>query len=483
MVQPFGVSGTVGDTEIELQLSSGLRSWPIRDASGEVIAAAHGFLIEKWLGAGLSLYEGEIRTTHTIHTSDDFEQKIIFGLSGLLLFETYGGLLGRRLYPDCGGTIPIVYCAENRRFGASANQLFDRAEYDRRLLRKRVDKLINKEGHAGWISGTLTAHAGTERLLANHYLDLDRFTAHRFWPHENMLAAPAPTLPQAVESVAKAMKGFVEALVEQHHVTVALTAGLDSRLILAASRNVIDRVSAYTFSSGIETYDHIVPRKMCAALGMRHEIVPMVLATADELEIWDREVGHAARSFNRLFYPTMARIDANMVLTGMFGEPARCFLYDDDWRTIDDRQASPANILARLKQPQDSEQEANLAAWLAPIAHLPHSVILDLAYVELRMSSWAMAQAPIQRISSWMLMPFAQWSIQNIFLTLPVEVRASEPVLQQIGKHLWPEAMEWPINAYGTWRDHLGTLDKLLHADGWKTVQRYIRKRMAQISG
>ncbi|MFA7440647.1 MAG: hypothetical protein WCZ66_06720 [Sphingomonadaceae bacterium] len=480
MVEPFGIAGRVGEERVELRLSRGLRSWPIRDTSGGIIASAHGFLVEGWLGAGLSVANGEIHTTAAISTPADFEKKVIFGLCGLLLFETRGGALGRRLYPDCGGTIPIVYCAENRRFGASANQIFDTAEYDRRLLQKRVDKLVNKEGQAGWISGTLTAHAGTERLLANHYLDLDRFTAHRFWPHEEMLAAPPPTLTQAVETVAHAMEGFVEALAGRHHVTISLTAGVDSRLVLAASRKVMDRISAYTLSSGVETYDQTVPRKMCAALGIHHEILPIIVATADEMEIWDREVGHAARSPNRTSYPTMARIDADMALTGLFGEPARCFLYADEWRTIENAQASPANILARLKQPQDSEQEANVSAWLAPIAHLLRSVILDLAYIELRMSSWGMAQAPIQRTSLWMLMPFAQWSIQNIFLTLPVELRTCEPVLRLIGNRLWPDAMEWPINAYGTWRDRLGPLNKLAQIDGLKTVQRYIRKRMAR---
>lgn len=480
MVEAFSVSGKVGADAVEIRLSRGLRTWPVRDASGAVVAAAHGFLIDGWMGAGLSVVDGEIHTDATIITPADFEKRVMFGLCGLLLFETCGGGLGRRLYPDCGGTIPVVYCADNRRFGPSASHVLDGTEYEQRLLRERVDKFVNNEGHGGWISGTLTAHEGVARLLSNHYLDLDTFTAHRFWPGEDLLSGARPPLAETAASVARDLTGFVEAVARQHRTVIALTAGLDSRLVFGAARNVADKIGAYTFSAGIEGYDQVIPRNMCAAFGVHHEELPLIYATPAQGELWDREVGHAARSSNRGIYPTMASVHGEMALTGLYGEPARCFLYGHDWQTIDRAPATPANILARLKQPPDAGMEENVGAWLASIAHLPRSTVLDLAYLELRMCSWAMAQAPIQRVSLWMLMPFAQWSIQSLFLTLPVEVRAGQSVLRNIGEHLWPEAMEWPINAYGDWRDRLGPLNKLMRSGGIKTVQRYLRKRMAQ---
>lgn len=482
MGEVFSVTGAVGPDSVEVRLSQGLRTWPIRDASGAVIAAAHGFLIENWLGAGLSVTDGEIRTAEVVDTPAEFEKKVIFGLCGLLLFETYGGALGRRLYPDCGGTIPLVYCPDNRRFAASPNHLFSAAEYDARLLHDRVHKLVRNEGHGGWIPGTLTAHRGVERLIANHYLDLDLFTAHRFWPHQDMLASP-PTLGEAVETIAAALSGFTEALAGRYRISASLSAGLDSRIVLCALHNVRDRVSAYTLGDGSNSYDQMIPPEMCRDLGIRHRRLPIVQATAAEMELWDRESGYVVDSVNRGIFPTLANVDADFAFTGLFGEASRCYLYQHDWRTVDQAPADVLNILARLSQPRDSEMEDNIAAWLAPVEHLPRSTILDLAYLELRMSSWAMAQAPVQRSSLWMMMPFAQWPVQQAFLALPVEVRGSQSVLRHVGKHLWPDAMEWPINAYGNWRDRLGPLNKLLHVDGWKTVQRYIRKRMAQVSG
>ncbi|MGQ5700497.1 hypothetical protein ACUJ46_00380 [Sandaracinobacteroides sp. A072] len=479
-IEPYGVRGTASaDGVASLHLSPGLRSWPILDADGRQVATAHGLLLEGWLGPGLACDGGSIRADTLFADPESFETMVVRGLAGSLLIETLGGPLGRRLYPDCGGTIPVVHCPETRAFGGSADQLFDDAAYTERLLPGRVERLVMGEGRGGWISGTLTAHRGVFRLLPNHYLDLRHFTAHRFWPAPALLAAPAPGLGAAADSVARHMAGFAAAAASQFRIALALTAGLDSRLVLAAFRGHTERLSCFTIDDS-GAVDREVAARVCKGLGIRHRGLPVLRASEAELARWDRMVGQALRSNNREVHPTMNALDADVVMTGLFGEPARCFLYAHDWQQVNAIPADALSILGRLKQPRDAELEADTDAWLDPIRHLPRSTVFDLAYLELRMGSWAMGQGPIQKARMWSLMPFAQWPVQEAFLTLSLADRGSERLLPMIGERMWPEAMRFPINRFGDWRDHVGPFARLARPGAAKSLQRYLRKRLAR---
>ncbi|MCG2841761.1 hypothetical protein L6Q21_12285 [Sandaracinobacter sp. RS1-74] len=257
------------------------------------------------------------------------------------------------------------------------------------------------------------------------------------------------------------MAGFAGAAASRYRIAIGLTAGLDSRIVFAAFRGHAQSVSGMTLADGRVSFDQDIPPRLCAELGFRHQSVPITASTPADIERWDRMVGHAVRSNNREIYLSLRGVDGDVFVNGLYGEPARCFLYAHDWEQVNRQPADALNILARLKQPRDAGMEADIEAWLAPIRHLPRSTVMDLAYIELRMGSWGMGQGPAQKSLRWSLMPFAQWRIQESFLTLSLPDRGSEKLLPRIGEILWPEAMAFPINRYGDCRNHLGPLNRL----------------------
>ena len=97
------------------------------------------------------------------------------------------------------------------------------------------------------------------------------------------------------------------------------------------------------------------------------------------------------------------------------------------------------------------------------------------------MGSWAMGQIPATRARKWAFMPFAQWEVQELFLTQRLEDKGEERILPRVGEILWPALMQVPINRYGDWRDMMGPLRKLRPRAGWvHMVRRYSRKRLAR---
>ncbi len=477
---PYGVRGEApAGAPLRLSLSRGLRSWPVVDASGTRIASIHGLLLEGWLGDGLAVVDGTVRVDRAIATADEFERHVLRGLNGSFVVEMLGDALPHRLYLDCGGSVPIVFCAETRRLGGSADQILDDAEYQHRFLHDRYQRLVAGEGTSGWIPGTLTAHRGVSRLLLNHYLDLDDFSQHRFWPSAELLEAPELPMEAAAAIVARQLRGLAAAAAEQFQVTVALTAGMDSRLVLAAFNGHWERIEAMTFGGDTVAYDQAVAPALCRMTGTPHRLVSVARAGEAETARWDRMVGHAVREVNRELHPSLRLVDGDMIATGMYGESGRGYHYMRDWASIDSKAADAADLLARLKQPRNADLLADLQSWLVPIAHLPRSTVLDLCYLELRMGSWGVGQLPVQNALHLPLMPFTQWPVQEAFLKVGIADRATKRLLSRVGEMLWPEGMRVPINRFGDWRDQFGPLLKLARRDSLATIRRFLRAKRA----
>jgi len=430
-------------------------------------------LLKGWTGPGIDVQEDQVRLNFPVETVEQLERQVLMGLHGMYQVVTQAPL-PRRLYLDAGGSVPAIYCVRTGRIASSAHMLFGQKEYQDRFIADRYERLVAQEGH-GWISGTLTAHADAVRLLPNHYLDLERLSAHRYWPHYPDFQVQMP-LETAAQTIAAAIRGYVEACAREHTILITATAGFDSRILIAAARNVADRVSFVTFGQLGDGLDQYMAARMAQGLNLRHTLEPIIPADHQEQKRWDAYVGHCVREINRLIHPTLSAVSGDLMLTGMYGETGRSRLYRQDTDTINNQPATASFIVSRLTLPLDSELLRNIEKWLDPIRTLPRSAVLDLAFNELKFASWAMGQAPVQKAMKWSLMPFAQYQVQQAFMSVPPAVKGTSALFDRIGEILWPEAMSFPINRYGDWRDRFGKLAKITNREAWV---RYLRDRRA----
>lgn len=119
---------------------------------------------------------------------------------------------------------------------------------------------------SAWV-GDKTYYKGCYHLLPNHYLDLSKFASVRFFPQHTL-----ETKPQAevIESAAALIKGGIEALVRRSDAIMPVTSGRDSRVLLAATRYIPNRIEYYIDRIGILPENHSdvrVPRKLAKILG------------------------------------------------------------------------------------------------------------------------------------------------------------------------------------------------------------------------
>lgn len=476
--EPFGVNGAVVAGKLDLTFHTKLKRYKVVNADAKHVANIFGCLVERHIKHGSVTADSTVTSDFPIHSTDDLE-RFVTGLNGSFIVESLSPL-PHRLYPDAGGTIPIVYCPSSGRLASSAGMMMNPAEYEERFLRDRYNRLIGNEISGAWIPGFLTAHEGLWRLLPNFFLDLQTWEVRRFWPKKENIHATI-SVEDAGQSVAADLRGYVNAVAAQFP-TIAntLTAGFDTRIILSASRDVCEQCEFFTFGTKDHGLDPVVAEKIARKLGLKHRFLEPVLSSEKDKEQWDILVGHSTHEVNRNLYKTLSLLTSDVMLTGMYGETGRSRLYQKELDRIEKASITDRFVAGRISAPMDdAEVVATLNAWLKTIDWAPNWKILDLAFNELRFGGWAMAQATAARGVQFTLIPFAQYSVQEAFMNVRPSEKTTSELFHRIGTLLWPEAMEFSINKFDDYRDQVKILKKLTSRThltrGWRLLKTKLR--------
>lgn len=134
----------------------------------------------------------------------------------------------------------------------------------------RRDDLPHRYGYPG----NRTPYGRTRLLIANTLYDIAANEVHRFWPRQ---ALPERSVEGAAAVCLAAASRALRHVAVDRPIKLALTAGLDSRTMLAVALHSGVEVEAYTYGRGPDT---LLDRGFAADLadrhGIRHEVVPSV---------------------------------------------------------------------------------------------------------------------------------------------------------------------------------------------------------------
>jgi hypothetical protein len=298
--------------------------------------------------------------------------------------------------------------------------------------------------------GEASPFKGLKHLLPNHWLDLDTGTSHRYWPVEP-LAHVEPEV--AIERLSVLLPGMIRAAAQRFDLALAITAGLDSRLVLAAARDVKDRLSCVTVRQGGMAPDHAdltIPGRLLHRLGLPHEaICAAENMTPDFSQAFKRSVylahdhyGPDAEAILRRFSRTKA------VLTGSGVEVGRCsFRKKLPWS---DRRAIKPPHLARLQR-MDREPFAlrHFERWLNDAAPRHNVKLLDLFEWEQGHGNWlAMTQLEFDIAWREIITPYNCREVLTIFLGVDERYRRApdSALFHRLIDKLWPDVLQEPIN-------------------------------------
>ena len=285
-------------------------------------------------------------------------------------------------------------------------------------------------------------------LLPNHYLDINTRVHYRFWPKRQIEPIK---FDRAVEELARRIQNTVTAVVKRFDdVALGITAGLDSRLILAASKKWSDHIGYVTVQQDSMTDNHqdiTVPHVLLGKLGLPHSIVhalPSMSAEFSDLfkenvflahDHYGPDAEALMNSYNR----------ASVIITGSGAEVGRC-----PYRSRQSNSDITAERLAALDHKAESEYAiSQFSGWLADINDTYNVPILDLFSWENGHGNWlAMTQLEFDIAWRETITPYNCRSILTTMLAVD-EKQRSRPqykLANTLIRKMWPEVLSEPIN-------------------------------------
>ncbi|QBX54638.1 hypothetical protein EXE58_03575 [Nocardioides seonyuensis] len=298
--------------------------------------------------------------------------------------------------------------------------------------------------------GTGSSFVGIERLLPNHHLDVRTGEVRRYWPH-----APIPPVDPDVATArcASMLTGVIAAAAERYPLALAVTAGFDSRILLAASRPRAERLSFYTLKKvGTSRHggDVRVPHQMLRKVGLRHRVIPV--SPTPHGQVFD--------TIRDTFVPCHRSTASSA--QALHDHPPRS---EESWVTINGNvsevtrrrnpyarlSATPPNFARAARMSGSSLAMEQLAAWWAgavPAVEVSGVDGWDLYYWEQPIGGWLATVRTEFDVVEEGLTPYNCRSLLTTMMGVDSSLRGGPdfPFHRGLIAHMWPELLDHPIN-------------------------------------
>lgn len=298
-----------------------------------------------------------------------------------------------------------------------------------------------------WWPGDSCPYKEIRHLPPNHYLNLDTGSRCRYWPNRPLEELP---LEEAIGKTAETLQGLMESIANRYDVAVSLTAGWDSRLVLAASRGIHEGVSYVTVRQAGMPPTHAdltVPALLVSQLGLKHDVVEVPSAMNGEfLSVFQKNAPFPHEKWGPDAQALMSyNSQGRVVVTGSASEVVRLF-----YGQMPKGQITPQS-LSSLTMGGDLFATRSFEKWLKGTTDIFNYNLLDLFYWEQRCGNW-LAMCQLEFDVAWKDI-FTPFNCRELLVNmLAVEEAYRKPptyeFYKQVMVQLWPEVLNAPINPH-----------------------------------
>jgi len=293
--------------------------------------------------------------------------------------------------------------------------------------------------------GEDTNFTNLKRLKPNYYLDLNKGKTVRYFPESPLKTT---TLEEASQKCAEMLKGYITAAANRQPLLIPLTAGWDSRVILAASRDILNKSIFYVlFKKGIHPkYDKIIPERLSKLFKFRFYAITTRDSSNKEVDEYAKEhvLFPKVYIYKRIreFY---SKYPEYLILNGNVSEIAR-LEFDEVFNL------SPEKIAWIEKYPFLDYALLRLTKWYEDNkTHFATNGyrVLDMLYWEENCANWVAKFKTEYRLMGYEM--FSLFNSRELLLTLyglPKKYRRKQnPVVyKRMIQYLWPEILRVPVN-------------------------------------
>ena len=370
----------------------------------------------------------------------------------------------KRIYLDPSGAMGTVYSIEEPIAGSTTSLInFVLAKQNKKPMTFLVPPPVasNKYYPAG-----MTSDKFIHRCLPNHYLNLNDYSQVRHWPPKPIIRMEEEEVFGVAENVGNTIEKMIYWLVtNKGGVYCTLTAGRDSRVMLACSIDFVDRIKYFTFSYDkkrnkskkrrrhkIRGVLHDVSQSIEIARHnkLNHTIIHIKNRTYQELRDNLYRIGYdtSTGKANDFYYGCLRELDlSKSLITGFAGAAASpiYWSYNDKYYDF----LVPEDLLKRMGLPITENHIYFMSRWLDKNVSYDKYTLLDLLYIENRLGAWygvnTYGTAPFRHNIS----PYNHRKVLNATLILPIKYKQSNQFRDDITRSKWPELLQYSYSHPG----------------------------------
>lgn len=330
-------------------------------------------------------------------------------------------------------TDPAAMCGVYYRDGraSSSPRLLPSIERD-----ARIDREYPFQGTDDWYTGSYCPFVGVRFLLANHRLNVGSGEIRRFW---SPACGERVDHREGVDECARIMRGTLERLVGRGRVMLSLTGGRDSRVNLAAARDLLDKITAFTLvSPAVKECDRQIPVELAGRFGFRHQVVEIPPSDPRLVDLYDEISGGMAIGARRGILSACLRVAGRDVihLNGNLGAITKSFFWPNR-----NPESVTVDALMREFSTKAPTLREGVIEWLGSLpAGLPPAVVYNLMYLEQRGGRW---MGPGENASSMFYGSCNLFNSRRLFEVvcgMDLECQYGGRLLGDFAESLWPEA-------------------------------------------
>ena len=293
--------------------------------------------------------------------------------------------------------------------------------------------------------GSYTLYDEIHQVLPNHYYDLTNNKVCRYWPNKPFEKMEDKDI---IHICAKMIKGFVTAAANRYPLMIPVTSGNDSRIILAATKEITNNIYYYiNFSKDIENKPDIwVPKKLIESQNRVFNIVkinPQVEENFRQIYYENNPLPHDF--FLPIIYNYYLNFQDKINLPGGF-IPLIKSLYVSNTEVITGTELAHLYHVDRFPCAVDFYNEWIHSA--KKICDDYHVNIFDLLYWEDRTCNWGTQVSQDKDIAQEEFIPFnsRQLMINMLSYTRDKRQKPRFELHRELVKELWPELLKMPFN-------------------------------------
>lgn len=337
------------------------------------------------------------------------------------------------------------------------------SRYESELLDYKNSSFFKKNEN-NWY-GNETVYKDIYHLLPNHYLDYNSGEIRRFFVNQ----VEELSLNETIENVSNLLKGTIKAMNLREKLMIGVTAGWDSRVIVAATKSIKDEVYYYVSKMNMSESDNDIriPKILFSKEHLKLNILDTKEPVRDEIKLLLSNNVTLSRILpkTRTIQYLLDNFDGYVNVNGNASGIAKN-VYGIDNPSIDKINGKYIlNKAGFYKDFKYVEEQINL--WLDELreSKIAENIpVMDLFYWEQRMGNWGSLYQAEQDIAIDELMPFNNREIIMNLLNVDEKLRL-EPdyiIYEKLIEFMWPELMSEPVNPSTRLNKIYSTVRKLI---------------------